>query len=96
MDITHTPSGSHHDGPPRATAPAVTASTRVTLCVLGFTPVHTVIAKRVGDWRSSFASVLARMQSAGAKRDNIATLVLTPTVGPEAVRGSTRLKVQLR
>lgn len=92
MDITHMPSGSHHDGPPLATTLAVTASTRVTLCVLGFTPVHTVVAKRVGDWRSSFASVLARMQSTGAKRRNIATLVLTPTVGPEAVRGSTRLK----
>lgn len=93
MNITHTPPKCGHGGSPLAVTPAVTPSTRVTLCVLGFTPTHTVTTKRVGNWRSSFASVLARMQSADAKRGGVATLVLTPTVGPEAVRGSTRLKV---
>ena len=97
MDLSH--SESEHCG--LGAQSPVTRATQLTVCVLGFTPVRTVAPKRVAKWSSTFASVLKRMLSAASRRDDsthlkrggIVSLVLTPTVGPEAVRGSTRLKV---
>lgn len=54
--------------------------------VLGFNPLETVRTIRIDGWSTTFKAVLANMHS------DPRGYILSPTLGPEAITGSTRMK----
>jgi N-acetylmuramic acid 6-phosphate (MurNAc-6-P) etherase len=61
----------------------------ISCVVIGFNPVEAVKDLRVEGWQSSFYTVLSQMLLPSMKHKAI---VLNPSLGPEAIAGSSRMK----
>ena len=61
----------------------------VSCIVIGFNPVDAVKELRVEGWASSFYAVLTKMSQKSIKHKAV---ILNPSLGPEAIAGSSRMK----
>jgi N-acetylmuramic acid 6-phosphate (MurNAc-6-P) etherase len=61
----------------------------VSCIAIGFNPIDAVKELRVEGWQSSFYEVLTKMSQESIKHKAV---ILNPSVGPEAIAGSSRMK----